>query len=120
MQHVLHQWTADVYDPADTKVKDLHDTREKQGIQEKFQWCFRIDGVVEDRNLVPDQGVIAMNICKQRSVDKREYCGSPCDTPQLPQGDCFSLLKGMLQGWKAGTRRGKINVIGVHDVKLQR
>ena len=37
-----------------------------------------IDRVAEGRGLVPDQQVSAMNICKQRSVDKREYCGTHC------------------------------------------
>lgn len=47
-----------------------------------------IDG--RGRDIIPDQGLIAMNICKQKNVDQRVYC----DTLQLSQWDFFSLLGG--------------------------
>ena len=54
-----------------------------------------IDRVVEAGGLVPGQ-VIAMNICKQRSVDKRVYCGTHCDILQLPQQDFFFSVGGQV------------------------
>jgi hypothetical protein len=48
-----------------------------------------INRVTEARGRIPDQQVTAVNICKQRSVDKRVYCGTHCDILQLPQGGLF-------------------------------
>jgi hypothetical protein len=60
-----------------------------QYIQEESQWESSIDGITEASGFVPDQWFVAMNICKQRSVDKRVYCGTHCDTLQLPQWELF-------------------------------
>lgn len=34
---------------------------------------------------------LAMDICRQRSVDKRVYCGTHCDTPRLHNGVLFPI-----------------------------
>ena len=60
--------------PTDPKPQDLRGTGQQQDIWEESQRGSGADNVAEARGLVPDQGVIAMNICKQRSVDKGVYC----------------------------------------------
>ena len=78
---------------------------QQQDVQEEYQWGSSIDRTAQARGHIPDQQVIAMNICKQRSVDKRVYCGTHCDTLQLPQWDYFPFsLLGGLQGWRTGIR----------------
>lgn len=44
-------------------------------ISEESQWDFSTDRVREAKGLVPHQYVIGTNFCKERNVDKREYCG---------------------------------------------
>lgn len=66
-------------------------TQAKNQIFEESQWGSRIDRKAESRGLVPDQWVIAMNICKERSVDKGEYYGIHGYTLQLPWSD-FLLI----------------------------
>jgi hypothetical protein len=65
---------------------------------------FSIDSVVKARVSMPDQQLIAMNTCKQRGMDKRVYCGTYCDTLQLPQ-DFLFLWR--LQGWRVSIRAGE-------------
>lgn len=57
----------------------------------------------EARGLVPDQKVIAMNVCKHRSMDQRVCCGTHCDILQLP---------------REFARGGEMSETGVHDLKF--
>lgn len=58
--------------------------------QEQFHKC-STDRVAEVRGLVPDQQVIEMNICKEKCVDKRLYCGPYSDTSQF-SNNVFSFF----------------------------
>jgi len=96
-QHLPHGWIAGVHEgagPTDPKLQDLHDTGQQQGIREESQWGFSTDGVADVGGLVPNQHVFAMNIYEQKCVDKRVYCGSYCDTLQLPRWDFFFAVRG--------------------------
>jgi hypothetical protein len=55
-----------------------------------------IDG--RGRDIIPDQGLIAMNICKQKNVDQRVYC----DTLQLSQWDFFPSVAGKVARVEGG------------------
>ena len=55
--------------PADPKVQGLHDTGQRQGIQEESWRSIdivdsNIDSVVEARGFEPDQWLVAINTCK--------------------------------------------------------
>ena len=56
--------------PTDPKLQDLHDSGWQQDIWEESLWGSSIDSVAEARGNVPDQWLIAVNICKERSVGK--------------------------------------------------
>jgi hypothetical protein len=91
-QHLPHQWTDGVHGgtgSTDPNLYDLHDIRQQQDASEESQWNSRMDRIAEARGLIPDQQVIAMNIWEQRSVDKRAFCGTYCDTLELPQWEVF-------------------------------
>jgi hypothetical protein len=54
-------------------------------------------------------------------VDRRGYCGTHCDTLQLPQWDVFSLLWGEVARVKGGYNgRERWVGLGVHDGKFTR
>jgi hypothetical protein len=66
-QHPPHLWTAGAHkraSPEDSKLSDLHDTGQQQGIQEESLWGSSIDIVLQVRDLAQDQWLITMNICK--------------------------------------------------------
>jgi hypothetical protein len=56
--------------PTDPKLQDFHETG-LQDIRGESLWGSSIDNVTEARGLEPDQWLIAKDIYKQRSVDKR-------------------------------------------------
>jgi hypothetical protein len=61
--------------PTDPKVQDPHDTGQQEDIQEESQWASSLDRVAEARGLEPDQWVVAVNMCKQRGVDRAYTVG---------------------------------------------
>jgi hypothetical protein len=72
----------------------------------------------EARSLQPDQWLIAVNICKQISVEKKVcYDSKHTDTLQLPQLDLFFFCGGhcKLRRWEWRDR--EVDGIGLHDVK---
>jgi hypothetical protein len=111
-QHApYHWWTVGVHEeagPTDLKLQDLHDTGQQQDIWDVFWWGSGIASVAEARGLEPDQWLIAVNICKQRYIDKRLYCGTHHDILQLIQcfffSSSFSLGEWGLQGERVGMR----------------
>lgn len=81
-----HPWAAGVCEEANVaelKLQVVHDSGKEQAVREESQWWSSIDGVAEIKGLKPDQWFIAVNICKQSSVDRRVHCGQKgilCDT----------------------------------------
>jgi hypothetical protein len=106
-QYPPHRKTAGVQkvaDPTDPKLQDLHDTEQPEDIRTESHWCSSIDRVAVAWGLIPDW-VIAMNIFRQRSVDKRVHC----DTLQLLHWDDFFSLTvwGRLPGCRVCRRGGR-------------
>ena len=112
--------------PAVPKQQDLHDARQQQDNWEESQWRSNIDNVAKARDLKPDQWLIAMNICKWRCVDRGIYCGTHCDTLQLPRWDVFYafcclcvFFGGGLQGQRKDMKGQGKSRAGVSDVQCR-
>jgi hypothetical protein len=121
-EHLPHWWTVGGCEGANStnpKLQNLHDTGQQQDIWEESQWGYSIDRVVEARGLVPDRGVIVKNICKQRSVDKRVYGGTQCETLHFYNNIfIFFFVGGHCTGGEQVWGEGEMTGIGVHNVKF--
>lgn len=103
-----------------SKTTELHDSGQEQDIQEELLWGSSIDESSRSQGFLAEQRVIAMNIYKQRSVDKREYYGHT-GTIQLPRERFLTSVagKGCIGGGQV-QGEGKMSRIGAHDMKFTR
>jgi hypothetical protein len=87
-------------------------SEKQQDSQEESQWDPSIERLAEARGLRPDQQVIAMNICKQRSVGKGNIRGTHCGVLLLPQQEIARV--------ESRSKVGEVSGTGVQDMKFTR
>lgn len=92
-------------------------TQENHRISERSPTEVPIDCVAEARDSVADQWLIAVNICKERTVDKRYTVGHSVIHYSFHSEIFFSVGGGCKDGgWVQG--EWEISQIGVHDEKF--